>query len=118
KLRGLSNECKFVCPKDGCRQSLVDENIRDMILRHAPHDAIRKTALTDENPTLERIIHIASMYKTTVAANKTLHATEGTPEVNQMKSTYKKKGCSSSPSRVKSPYTSKSTESKLKSCPG
>src|SRR5204863_8059490 len=48
KLHGLSNECKFVCPKDGCRESLVDENIRDMILRHAPHDAIRKTALTDE----------------------------------------------------------------------
>lgn len=88
ELRGLATDCKFMCPNSECGHSLVDENIRDMLLRHTPHDGIRKAALAEENPTLDKLLTIATLYETTNAANETLTNRDS---VHHMKAEYKSK---------------------------
>ncbi|KNC22183.1 hypothetical protein FF38_01857 [Lucilia cuprina] len=54
-LRGASKECQFYCENEGCPHSYVDNEIRDMLVIHTPHDKARSAVLQKTNPTLEEV---------------------------------------------------------------
>lgn len=121
ELKGLALDCDFVCPNSQCSQSLVDENIRDMILRHTPHETIRRAVLAESNLTLDKLLSICTLFESTSAATETLtgkdhkHSKEEL-EVHQMSATYKKS------SRFSSAHSRRSksgdrTPNWYKSCP-
>ncbi|XP_046802727.1 uncharacterized protein K02A2.6-like [Lucilia cuprina] len=64
-LRGLARECKFICSSEACSASFVDDMIRDHIIVHTPHDAVRAASLQKQQATLADVLLIAESFEST-----------------------------------------------------
>lgn len=65
ELRGIARNCKFTCGLSSCAKEYTDEMIRDMIILHTPHDAVRISAMQKLQPTLADVLLIAESYEAT-----------------------------------------------------
>lgn len=126
-LRGAARDCAFVCPKPGCEESYADWEIRDMLVKHTPHESVRNAALMKTNPKLEEIIEIAQAYECSKRSSEIIkvgtqsNASESAHMVNHIKpnqnqrSNYNK---SESQRYNQSRKSNNQTRSVFKSCPG
>lgn len=115
ELRGAARECLFQCSKDDCHESLTEENIRDVVVIHTPHDKVRSAALQKTNPSLEEVLQIASIYESTVKTCLELKGEETTTEVNASNQSKRKFQRKNYTNRSKS---ENENEKFSKSCPG
>lgn len=108
-LRGLARDCKFVCNSDSCSASYVDEMIRDQIIVHTPHDAVRAATLQKQQATLADVIVVAESFEATTKTVAAMKNNNNETNVNinsvQNKNKYKKQ-------------KEINYENKLKSCSG
>lgn len=108
-LRGVARECNFTCENEYCRQSYVDNKIRDMIVLYTPHKKVRTACLQKSNPSLEEVLQICSIFEATVKASDEIEDTkEPTNEVHAIQR------YNVSESKSKGKLTFKN----LQSCPG
>lgn len=83
ELRCLARNCAFNCKNVECNADFVDEMIRDAIILHMPHEAVRTAALQKQNPTLAEVLSLAEAYE---SAQKSLAILEGnSADVNIIK---------------------------------
>lgn len=83
EFRCLARNCAFNCKNVECNADFVDEMIRDAIILHMPHEAVRTAALQKQNPTLAEVLSLAEAYE---SAQKSLAILEGnSADVNIIK---------------------------------
>lgn len=70
ELRGAARDCFFTCGNESCKQSYLDNKIRDMIVIYTPHEKVRAAALQKSNPSLEEVLHITKIFEATTEACK------------------------------------------------
>lgn len=69
-LRGISKDCGFECKNIDCRQSYVDELIRDMMIKETPHTDVRRQCLMESNIYLKNVLAKAVTYVKTLETVK------------------------------------------------
>ena len=117
ELRGLARHCNFTCKNEECKQSYVDDQIRDVIIKETPHADVRRQCLLDSNPSLECVLTKATTYLKTTETDRVL---KGEPKelqsepdaVNKMSDTYQHKT-----KRTAHNSSNSKTNTSLKSCP-
>ena len=87
ELQGLAKLCRFQCSEAQCKTSYAESLIRDMIILHTPNNHIRNEAIKTEDPSLEQVARIATMYEmeqnltremqSQLQVNKVSHTTNG-----------------------------------------
>ncbi|XP_046811264.1 uncharacterized protein LOC111689674 [Lucilia cuprina] len=83
ELRGAARECSFICSNENCRESYVDNKIRDMLVLYTPHEKVRSACLQKSNPSLDEVLQICSIFEATVNASNEIECnTELTTDVN------------------------------------
>lgn len=75
-LRGAARDCHFICGNENCRESYVDNQIRDMIVLYTPHDKVRTACLQKSNPTLEEVLQNCSIFEATMRASNEIENKE------------------------------------------
>lgn len=118
-LRGIARNCNFICKKDGCGESYVDDQIRDMIIKETPHADVRRQCLLEADPTLEFVLKKADTYVTTTETAKVLKGEVLQPTTNQMTASYNRhnyRGNTRKQSNA-APTLETTGSHKLKSCP-
>ncbi|XP_037932566.1 uncharacterized protein K02A2.6-like [Teleopsis dalmanni] len=81
ELRGLTRKCNYMCSGESCNNSYVDKMIRDQIILHTPHDAVRAAALQKTLPTLAEVLLIAESYEATSKTVATIKFPEFDAEI-------------------------------------
>ena len=92
-LRGISKDCNFICSRDGCDQSYVDELMRDLIIKETPHADVRRHCLTQTNPSLDDVLKVAATYVRTLETDRVIQGESNgkdTSIVNKMTGSYQK----------------------------
>jgi len=65
ELKRIARDCRFVCGETKCSHDYTQEMIRDKIIVHTPHDAVRAAALQKTNPSLAEVLQIAEAFEAT-----------------------------------------------------
>lgn len=118
-LRGAARECSFACQKTGCNEKYTDFQIRDMLVIHTPHDAVRSNALQKTNPTLEEVLEIARLFETTARSTKEIKG-ESPVLVHQIQNRgqHSQRSSKRRGRHIRSRHKPVSNKRKAKSCPG
>ncbi|XP_067949650.1 uncharacterized protein [Watersipora subatra] len=118
ELQGLARHCNFTCKNNGCGQSYVDDQIKDVIIKETPHADVRRQCLLDNNPTLDDVLAKAVTYIKTTETDRVLKGefNELPPDsVNRMSDTYEQRTRRAQSAQSSNQRNSNSNS--LKSCP-
>uniref|UniRef100_A0A5S6QFS9 Peptidase A2 domain-containing protein n=1 Tax=Trichuris muris TaxID=70415 RepID=A0A5S6QFS9_TRIMR len=85
-LRGVAQDCHYVCDNPKCTAAFVDGLIRDMIILPTPHEQVRTTALQYANPSLDQVISIAQSFEASQSTTATIKGGSSVswPEVHRV----------------------------------
>ena len=93
-LRGVAKDGQFVCKSNAYNHlSFIDDQIRDVLIQHIPHQEVRRQCLIDSNMSLKDVLKRTQTYVEILITDQHLAGSKNdTPKtgiVNKMSVTHK-----------------------------